>query len=338
MPIRRQVRTALERTLGKQRTNRLRRAERDLRRKAAIALDPAPRPAPPPAPKPKPAPQPKPAPKPEPVEKPSSEKTPAELASRPPGGYRAPDPFAEFTTPVKSRHDILRHLHEVLAPRTYLETGVADGASMTLSRCLSIGVDPAFKITKEIHCDVHLVRDTSDAFFAREDALAHFEGRPIDLAFIDGMHLAEFALRDFMNVEKHMSRAGVVLVDDMLPRNPLEAARDRRTSPWTGDVYKLLLILADQRPDLRVTPLNTSPTGTVLITGLDPSSTVLTDRYEENLQFCLSPDPQQVPDRLLHRTDALLDITSDVWAELAALRDSGDAAAIRAVVERLPGA
>ncbi|MEJ7719274.1 MAG: hypothetical protein WKF58_01960 [Ilumatobacteraceae bacterium] len=66
----------------------------------------------------------------------------------------------DVTTPV------LAALHRKLAPRTYLEIGVSDGRSLTLSRARSIGVDPAFKVTAPVCCDLELVRATSDEFFA----------------------------------------------------------------------------------------------------------------------------------------------------------------------------
>ncbi len=71
------------------------------------------------------------------------------------------------------RHAFLRGLHEVLRPRTYFEIGVRDGMSLTHSRAVSVAVDPAFAIDREIRCDVHLVRTTSDEFFAREHPFAH---------------------------------------------------------------------------------------------------------------------------------------------------------------------
>ena len=70
------------------------------------------------------------------------------------------------------RHALLKNLHELLQPRNYLEIGVNLGLSLTLSRCRTIGVDPAFKVTQELQCDVHLVRATSDEFFSREHPLA----------------------------------------------------------------------------------------------------------------------------------------------------------------------
>ena len=58
------------------------------------------------------------------------------------------------------------------------------------------------------------------------------------MAFIDGMHLSEFALRDFIGVERLSRWTGVAIFDDMLP-GVEEAGRDRRTRAWTGDVYKV---------------------------------------------------------------------------------------------------
>ena len=42
------------------------------------------------------------------------------------------------------RHELLARLHTLLAPRNYLEIGVCQGESLTLSRVPSIGIDPAF--------------------------------------------------------------------------------------------------------------------------------------------------------------------------------------------------
>ena len=130
-----------------------------------------------------------------------------------------------------------------------------------------------------LHCDLDLVKAKSDEFFTRPDALAHFDGVPVDLAFIDGMHLSEFAVRDFINVERHLAPAGVTVFDDILPRNALEAARVRRTGAWAGDVYKAVQVIARNRPDLVVVLINTWPTGTAIVVGGDPSSDVLQEAY-----------------------------------------------------------
>lgn len=237
-----------------------------------------------------------------------------------------------------TRHELLRGLHEQTRPRTYLEIGIRTGRSMVLSRCRSIGVDPAFKIDNPIHCDVQLIKATSDDFFAAEEPLAHFDGMPVDLAFIDGMHLSDFALRDFINIEPYMADTGVIVLDDVLPRNGLEAARDRKTEPWTGDVYKVVEILRRRRPDLVVLLVNTAPTGTAVIVGVDQGSTVLKDAYAEEEPYLLRTDPQTPPQEYLDRSitvepDVLLE--SLVWEQLVNKRESGPTADLQALWDEL---
>jgi predicted O-methyltransferase YrrM len=312
---------ALDSTLGVERTARIRSREAAVRRRAAGWLDPRRGPT-----RRRPA-----------VETPSHLKTPDQLAVRPATGWKAPEALADHPEPELSRHAFLAQLHQVLEPRTYLEIGVNVGKSLALSRTRSIGVDPAFEVAVELHCDLQLVREGSDEFFARPDAVEHFQGVPIDLAFIDGMHLSEFALRDFMNVEKLMSPAGVILIDDVMPRNALEAARDRQTVVWTGDVYKVVDILREQRPDLTIIQVNTAATGTALVLGADPTSTVLEENYEANLKRCEAADPQVVPDEVLHRKDAVaVSSLAPLWPRLAELRTSGDHADVAALLADLP--
>ena len=113
-----------------------------------------------------------------------------------------------------NRHDFLHRLHEIYRPRTYFEIGVNTGQSLSLSRAPTVAVDPAFFVTAEIDCDLHLVRATSDAFFARTVPFDHLRGTPVDLAFIDGMHLFEFALRDFINTERFIRWTSVIVFDE----------------------------------------------------------------------------------------------------------------------------
>ncbi|MGG7509592.1 class I SAM-dependent methyltransferase [Plantibacter sp. YIM 135249] len=220
-------------------------------------------------------------------------------------GPAAEHPAVRFTPPQMTRHQFLEGLHSLIQPRTYLEIGVNDGRSLALSRAKSIGIDPEFGILTELECDLQLARTTSDEFFARADPLRHFGGLPIDLAFIDGMHLAEFAYRDFVNVERLMSPTGVIVLDDMLPRSVEEAARDRQTFYWAGDVFKVAEILREARPDLVIVPVNTAPTGVLLVTALDPSSRDLDAQYATRLEQLQSSDPQRVSRATLDRIDAV---------------------------------
>ena len=102
-----------------------------------------------------------------------------------------------------NRYEFLGGVHHVLKPRTYLEIGINDGRSLALSRARSVAVDPAFKVTAELRCDLQMVKTTSDEFFARRDPLAFLPHGKVDFAFIDGMHLFEYALRDFIHTERY---------------------------------------------------------------------------------------------------------------------------------------
>ena len=239
-----------------------------------------------------------------------------------------------------TRHELLQAIHEITRPRTYLEIGIRVGRSLVLSRARSIGVDPSFKIDRPIHCDVQLIKATSDDFFAREDPLVHFDGVPVDLAFIDGMHLSDFALRDFINIEPFMADTGVVVLDDVLPRNGLEAARDRKTEPWTGDVYKVVEILRRRRPDLVVLMINTAPTGTAMVLGLDRASTILKDAYSEEEPYLLRADPQTPPREYMNRSIAIeprVLLESSMWERLVAIRESGASADLEPCWDQLRG-
>ena len=243
------------------------------------------------------------------------------------------------------RHDLLQSLHELLRPRSYFEIGVNFGGSMTRSRTRSIGVDPAFRVERELLCDLHLVRATSDEFFAREHPLAHFDEPVIDLAFIDGMHLAEYVLRDFINTERYTHAASVIVVDDMLPRNVAEADRDRRRPrvgpAWAGDVYKLAGVLRDLRPDLVCLEVDTAPTGTIVVLLPDPDSTALLTAYDDLVEAVVVPDPQGVPDEILSRSRALDPeklLAAPVWDDLRRLREIEDSRARPEVAALLAGA
>ena len=317
MAIRSTVGSLLESAIGSERTNNLRRLERRTRNALAtrIAMEPEKKQ----------------------VKKPAATSPPKPANRKPrstarPSRWRPPDPFTEHPEPIMTRHELLGLLHQKMQPRTYLEIGIRTGNSMALSRTRSIGVDPYFKIDKPIRCDVQLIKATSDDVFAGDDPLAHFGGVPVDLAFIDGMHLSEFALRDFINIEPFMADTGVIVIDDVLPRNGLEAARDRKTEPWTGDVYKVIEILRRRRPDLVVLLINTAPTGTAVVVGVDQASTILRDSYAAEEHYLRQPDPQAPPQEYMDRSiatepDVLL--ASGVWSQLASIRESRMSADLR---------
>lgn len=241
-----------------------------------------------------------------------------------------------------NRHQLLAALHERVAPRTYLETGVNTGRSMSLSRVPSIGIDPEFTVTEELQTDVHLARTSSDEFFARRRPLAHLPIPVLDLAFVDGMHLAEYALRDILSIERFTLPTSVIVVDDMLPRTVEMANRKRTSKAWTGDVYKVAEALRRLRPDLLVVEVDTRPTGTCVVLFPDATRQGVLEGYDEWLaSTAVVPDPQQVPEEVLRRTRAIGAeelLASPGWDRLAGLRDRvspGDSEPVRRAFEDL---
>lgn len=173
-----------------------------------------------------------------------------------------------------TRHEFLAMLHDTLKPRGYLEIGVQYGTSLALAKCPAIGIDPAPMLQGHFK-DTRIFTMTSDEFFRQSEPEWQQEWFSyVDLAFIDGMHLFEYALRDFQNVERYANQRTVVVFDDALPRNQHEASREQCPGDWTGDVWKTARIIEKFRKDLKLYWINTSPTGTAVVYGFGHSEPV----------------------------------------------------------------
>ena len=53
---------------------------------------------------------------------------------------------------------------------------------------------------------------------------------------------------------------------------------------WTGDVWKVLPVLAKYRPELMIRCFDAPPTGLVTVTNLQPGNTVFDDNYKEIIE------------------------------------------------------
>lgn len=179
----------------------------------------------------------------------------------------------------------LKNLHAQKLFDVYLEIGTEMGRSLALSRSRSVAVDPFFRLNDTamgVKPGLHLFQCGSDEFFATE--FLSRNDLAIGFGFLDGMHLFEYLLRDLMNSERNARPGSVLALHDCCPFGPDMLTRDLEMIPagaWTGDVWKLIPILQKYRPDLTLTVLDCSPTGLVLISALDPASTVLADHYDE---------------------------------------------------------
>lgn len=172
----------------------------------------------------------------------------------------------------------LGRMHAALSPDFYLEIGVRRGVSLAQAACPSLAIDPLPELNVPPRDDQRVIAQTSDHFF-EFSASKLLADVAVDLAFIDGMHLFEFVLRDFMNVERHAHEHTVVVIDDVFPVHPVHAARRRTTAAWTGDVWKIYDCLSQSRPDLALVPIDTSPSGLLVVFGLNSATTTLREQY-----------------------------------------------------------
>jgi len=216
------------------------------------------------------------------------------------GSFPLASPEEEAIRGAIDKHAALARIHATLAPRLYLEIGVQSAKSLRLAACPAIGIDPMPILTAPLPETARLFRMGSDTFFETQ-AVQVLTERP-DLVFIDGMHLFEFVLRDFINVEAFAAPTTVVMIDDIYPNHHAQAARDRLTRAWTGDVWKLHHVLKTWRPDLLLEAIDAAPTGLLLVHGLNPASTVLSDNMPRILAELVPRE--DVPQPVLDRADA----------------------------------
>jgi hypothetical protein len=200
--------------------------------------------------------------------------------------------------------DFLKTLHVQHQVQRYLEIGTQHGKSLEHARHQAVAIDPEFLLDKQIWAEkpgIHLYETTSDDFFAHHNP-CEILGGEIALAFIDGMHLADFVLRDFLNVERYCGNNAMIVLHDALPQNFEMTERNRRAglrrdkplaNAWTGDVWRVVPLLQRERPDLRIKILDCPPTGLVLIDHLDPSQKMPAGRRDELVHALTDSEPDE---------------------------------------------
>ena len=203
-----------------------------------------------------------------------------------------------------SHYEFLASLHELLQPRGYLEIGVQTGASLALANCPAVGVDPQPWVGSGNGKTIFEM--TSDEFFSRPRDL----GLQVDLVYIDGMHLFEYALRDFIGCLFYANSNTVIVIDDVLPYNEAIADRVQPPGDWTGDVWKLIDILGPEG-DADTFMVDVSPTGALVVHNLhDDIASMLHDCYNSIVEHWMN---KPIPDWVLDRRHAL---TPDYALEL----------------------
>jgi len=233
------------------------------------------------------------------------------LAPDVPNGYQT---LANLVFHGDNYHQVLERMHAWLKPNNYVEIGVETGASIALAQypTIAVGIDPNPRLATSPKTICKIFPLTSDDYFAHRDLRRDIEAESVDLAFIDGHHLFEQALRDFINIERFSERKTVVLIHDCLALDALTASRDRKTRFWIGDVWKLVLILRELRLDLNVFTIATPPSGLCVVTELDRNSTALANNFDAIVgkYTPLTIDPEQ------HRRGEQAAMIPNQWEEI----------------------
>ena len=190
--------------------------------------------------------------------------------------------LAELRMPGDDYLVWLDRLYQLLTPETSIQIGIGQGKSLIVLRppTVAIGVDPNAVVLWPLQAETHIFAETSDEFFAQHHASKVLAGRPVGVAFVDGLHLYEQALKVFIGLEALCGPRSLLLMHDTVPLDEPTQTRVQETEFHTGDVWKIVLCLKHFRPDLDIFTIATAPTGLTVVSGLDPTSRVLSDNYD----------------------------------------------------------
>ena len=186
--------------------------------------------------------------------------------------------LSNIMLPGEGIHDLLQRFHDWLQPKSYIEIGVHTGASIAHAKppTVVVGIDPQPRLINSPKTVCKIFPLTSDDYFRDRDPRRDIEAETVDLAFIDGMHLFEQALRDFINIERVSGPTTLVLIHDTFAIDALTSQREwslvaggSETPCWNGDVWKIIPCLREFRPDLHLFTIATPPSGLSVVSRLD---------------------------------------------------------------------
>ncbi|MDR3482525.1 MAG: class I SAM-dependent methyltransferase [Burkholderiaceae bacterium] len=193
----------------------------------------------------------------------------------------------------------LEWFHATLTPKTYVEIGVESGESLQYARppTRAIGIDPALRIVNSVQVWSKMFKLPSDDFFLQHNLAEVLGAENFDLAFIDGLHTFDQALKDFINLERFSTPTSVVLFHDILPHIPLTAQREPASELWLGDTWKAIAILLKYRPDLHIFTIPASPSGLAVVTNLDRGNDSLHRNFDTIFKEAMALDVESyLPD------------------------------------------
>jgi hypothetical protein len=146
-----------------------------------------------------------------------------------------------------TRTEIINGLIEKNKYTSYLEIGVNTPAQpgynwVGVNVPTKHGVDPNVDTTYKM---------TSDDFFEKHVSQKY------DIVFVDGLHLHEQVYRDITNSLEFLNDNGVIVVHDCNPVTEITQRRERASDAWHGDVWKAIVQLRMENPELEIFTVNT---------------------------------------------------------------------------------
>lgn len=170
-----------------------------------------------------------------------------------------------------NRFDIINAIASKTGASTYLEIGVYDGYCFERVKIPhKDAVDPE---PKTEHTNFRM---TSDKFFDFVNPK-----RGYDIIFIDGLHTHAQSKTDFINAEKHLNPGGFILFHDTNPPTEVHATEENNGGAWNGTVFKTIIELRSEWPNINLFTVDTDWGVTVVQRGLQK-------RMVLNLESCLN--------------------------------------------------
>ena len=146
-----------------------------------------------------------------------------------------------------TRTELINGLIKKYNFKTYLEIGVNTQSQPGYNW---VGVDIPVKHGVDPNVDT-TYRMTSDEFFNNHISQKY------DIIFIDGLHLFEQVYRDIINSLNHLVDGGIIVVHDCNPITEITQRRERASDSWHGDVWKSIVKLRIEDPNIDICTVDT---------------------------------------------------------------------------------